>query len=219
MRKIVPIIGLALLLCPPALAAQDDDFLIVPGERVGRVTKDSTEKALVAIYGKDRVKPHFVELGEGMACRGTKVLFDNGESLEISWRDDKAKTGVVSINVVGRRWKTREGVHFGIRLKALEKINGRPFSLAGFEFDYAGTVTSWNGGALAAPMPQKSNARVVIRLMPNQAGYSRVTPEEGSSVGGDRDFLSSHPVMRKLNPRTYQLRVGFGGYCKSFERG
>lgn len=219
MRKIIPIIGLALLLCPPALAAQDDDFLIVSGERVGRVTKGTNEKALVAIYGKDRVKPHFVELGEGMACRGTKVLFDNGESLEITWRDDKTRTGVVSINVVGRRWKTREGVHFGIRLKQLEKINGKPFTLAGFEFDYAGTVLSWNGGGLAAPMPQKSNARVIIRLMPNQADYSRVTPEEGSSVGGDRDFLSSHPIMRKLNPRAYQLRVGFGGYCKSFERG
>lgn len=218
MRRIIPIIGLALLLCPPALAAGDDDFLIVPGERVGRVTTGASEKTLRAIYGKDRVKPHLIHIGEGMVCRGAKVLFENGESLEITWRNTETKTGVVSIGVLGRRWKTKEGVHFGIKLTALEKINGRPFSLAGFDFDYAGTVLSWDGGALAAPMPQKANARVVIRLMPDNADNRRVSPKERGRVAGDRNFLSSHPIMRKLNPRAYQLRVGFGGYCKSFDR-
>ena len=38
----------------------------------------------------------------------------------------------------------------GTRLGRLTQLNGRPFTLSGFGWDYAGTVISWNGGRLGA---------------------------------------------------------------------
>jgi len=40
-----------------------------------------------------------------------------------------------------------------VTLAEMERINGRPFGLAGFAWDYGGRVTAWRGGALSRPLP------------------------------------------------------------------
>jgi hypothetical protein len=208
-NRIAPALGLAVLLAASAATAQRDDLLIVPGERVGPVSRQTSEDTLRALYGADRVTPHLVELGEGLACRGSKVTWESGDSLEIVWRDADAGTGVVSIHVKGQRWRTREGVGFGITLRELERLNGKPFELTGFGWDYAGTVISWSGGSLEASMSQTSAARLIVRLAPHPDDEQRLTPEENGELAGDRNLSSARPALQKLNPRVYALIVLF----------
>jgi hypothetical protein len=50
---------------------------------------------------------------------------------------------------------------------------------------------------------------LVVRLVPFTDDPA--VWEGAAEVSGDGVFSSSHPAMRRLNPRVYQLRVVVGG--------
>lgn len=216
MRKIffLPIAFIFITGAPDAQAAQNDNFLIVPGERVGAITGDATEDSLRAIYGDDRVESVLVARGEGFVCKGSRVIFDNGEFLEVTWLDTESKASPDSIYVKGESWRTGDGIGLGINLQEIEKINGKPFRLLGFEWDYGGTITSWEGGNL-----EGQPGEMWIALTPDQEAYQQTSGNEAGQVAGDSEFLSDHPVMRKLNPRLTFLAVDLDltRRCKEFE--
>ncbi|HUP57670.1 MAG TPA: hypothetical protein VM598_09480 [Bdellovibrionota bacterium] len=197
---------LAVLISNPALGAEKEDWLIVPGERVGKILPSSTEAELRSAYGKENVEPVDVHLGEGEIEKGT-VLFakDPKKRIKIVWNDSKKKAHPVRIQLDDgpSAWKTAEGVSVGTTLKELEKINGKAFVLTGFAWDYSGTVIHWNEGKLH-PWSELSG-RIILRLSPSDD--ARKDEETYGSVLGDRDIPSSHAAMQKLNPKVYQLIV------------
>jgi hypothetical protein len=215
MRKLFfPLITVILVTGATAASAQDGDFLIVPGERVGRITADASEDSLRTIYGDDRVEPALVAMGEGFVCKGSRILFDNDEFLEITWLDTEAKTAPAAVYVNGASWRTGDGIGLGISLRELEAINGKPFRLAGFSWDYGGTIISWGSGRLEDRIP-----KTLLVLIPDGEAYERVGPEAGQ-VDGDIEFSSGHPVMQKLNPLLVRLGVILdpeNKRCNSFE--
>lgn len=206
---------IAFIFIAGASAAQNDDFLIVLGERVGAITRDASEDSLRAIYGDDRVESVLVARGEGFVCEGSRVLFDNGEFLEITWLDAEAKAMTDVVYAKDPRWRTGDGVGLGISLRELEAINGKPFVLMGFEWDYGGTVISWAGGRLEG-QPHE----MWLALMPDAEAYRQVTPGEAEQVAGEREFSSGHPVMQRLNPRLTFLAIDLAleDRCREFDR-
>jgi hypothetical protein len=78
--------------------------------------------------------------------------------------------------------------------------------MAGFDWDYSGTVLSWDKGTLTRDLgqfdPQEGveHGRVVLRLNCDTASTQPLTKEEGMQVAGDRDFSSDHPALQKMNP-------------------
>jgi hypothetical protein len=120
------------------------------------------------------------------------------------WKDPDKKTQPSSAHIEGAssRWKTVHNISLGTSLKELERLNGRPFHLSGFGWDYSGTVMSWDKGALAAEL-DGGHGRLLVRL--DTPSVAQVPEAEQSQVMGDRDVSSDHPVMQKLNPRAYQL--------------
>ena len=83
----------AVLLLAPHAWAGDVDWLIVPGEHIGAITRTSSEAELRRIYGDDNVTEAEVEIGEGETETGT-VLFDKDPErrIQILWNDPKAKS-------------------------------------------------------------------------------------------------------------------------------
>lgn len=195
-------------------AAQNNDFLIVPGERVGRITGDASERSLRALYGDDRVQSVLVGRGEGFVCRGSRVLFDDGEYLEITWLDTESKASPDAVHIRGARWRTGNGIGLGVSLRKLEEINGKPFRLMGFDWDYGGAVISWDGGSL-----EQTAGDSILALTPNTEDRVRATPAENTQVSGEREFSSGHPVMQKLNPRLGRLVIFLAPKerCKTFQ--
>jgi hypothetical protein len=58
-------------------------------------------------------------------------------------------------------WRTTYGITQGTTLLELERINRKPFRLAGFDFDYSGTVLSWESGLLEGVLDRNSPNRYV----------------------------------------------------------
>ena len=168
-----------------------------------------TEATLRSRYGADNVGSERIHLGEGQTVPGT-VLFpgDSSRLLTVVWEDTVARTRPTRVTVGSRqtRWAVVPGVSTGTSLSELESLNGRPFKLFGFAWDYAGTVSSWEGGRLDSLWRGGPENKVLVwlRLSPDSAGYASSHSRE---VAGDRIFSSSLPAMRALNPRVYALFI------------
>jgi hypothetical protein len=183
-------------------------WLIVPGGASGAITASTTRRELVERYGAANVRDQDVEVGEGETEPGT-VLFprDPKRSIGILWKDPETKRSPRFLTIRGNtsRWRTVHQITLGASLKQLEQINGRPFSLSGFGWDYSGTVTSWQGGVLDKDLD--ANGRVFIRL--DYSAEQARNAQNLDQVQGDRPFASDHPVMQKVNPRVYEIMWEF----------
>jgi len=191
-----------------AACAAPTTTLIIPGRSVGDISADTTAADLIDRYGPDRVTATQVGLGEGYVCHGVEVAFDDDQALDVVWLDADAKDNVSEVTVRGDQWQTSEGVRLGLTLTELEAINGGPFNLSGFGWDYGGTVGTWDGGRLTETSPEGGNI-MWIRFSPPRDRFSALSLDEQSAVSGDQIISSGHPVMQKLNPYISDLRVPF----------
>jgi hypothetical protein len=191
--------------CAQARAA-DVDWLIVPGERIGAITSTTSEAELRQIYGDENVTEAEINIGEGESETGT-VLFDKDPErrIEILWNDPQAKSNPawIKIDELRNRWRTAEGIAIGTSLHELERMNGRPFTLTGFGWDYSGTVADWNDGTLEKF--EGSWGRIILRLYP-EAGLPQDAPAD---VWGDKEIASDQPSMQKLDPKVYEIIMEF----------
>lgn len=189
----------------PSKAPQRDSGsrLLTPGKSAGAITAKSGMTDLIRIYGEKNVKAEDIQIGEGDTVPGAVIFPDKPEHrLELIWKDAKTRIGIESVRFDGEksRWRTSEGITLGTSLKELETLNGGAFTLAGFGWDYGGTVFSWGDHGKLYDRFQKTGS-LVLRLSPALEDES----PEAMQLAGDREFSSSHPAMQKVNPRVYQL--------------
>jgi hypothetical protein len=185
---------------PPVAA----EWRIVPSRSAGPLTSESSEADLRQRYGPEMVSSTRIQIGEGETMPGT-VLFpgDSLRTAEIIWADSVRRSRPTRFILRGSRslWQTAEGISLGTTLQELERLNGRPFTLAGFGWDYGGVVIDWAGGALHTAL-----AGVKLYLDPGPEQY-RSAPY--SQVLGDRDYSSSLKPMQQMNPKVSQVFVDF----------
>jgi hypothetical protein len=152
------------------------------------------------------VRRELIHVGEGERESGS-VIYPNEPRLTILvlWKDSVGRRNPSSLRLRDRsRQVIYDGIGIGTTLKALERLNGRPFQLAGFDFDYSGTVTSWRGGRLEQVSGRA--CEIKVRLLPVlPKSPSRQQLAAGEATEGDRDFESSNPNMQLLNPRVYEV--------------
>jgi len=131
-------------------AQSDESWLIVPGAKVGPITAKTSEADLIQVYGKANVQSKDIEVGEGFTEPGTVINPDDpSKTIQIIWKDQNRRQFPDSIRISSEKkslWRTTQGISIGTTLKELEMINGKPFSLAGYGWDYGGTVLSWEKG-------------------------------------------------------------------------
>ena len=139
------------------------------------------------------------------------VLFakDANARLEISWRDAAARRQPVVIRRLASRgrWHTSSGITLGTDLKTIERLNGRPFTLAGLAFDAQGTVMSWRGGRLEADDSAECHLAMRLRV---ESSRGKTSASLERQVRGDSAFSSGHPAMQALNPTVYELFLWYG---------
>jgi hypothetical protein len=207
-------VGLFFLLTFASYAA-DVDVTIVPGRRAGPIMPNSSESELRRLLGAAQIRQGKIQGGEGYACDGS-IIFPNDPTRKanIIWKDVARRAIPFSVEVNGSEhpksiWKTEEGIRLGTTLKEIEKLNGRPFKLLGFHWDYGGTVVSWEGGRLEKfQTKEPSGHRLILRLEYDLTDQS-ITEEESGHVSGDKELISSDAVLQKLNPKVYQMDYRF----------
>ena len=184
-------------------AAPEAEWQIVPG-RAGPVSRETGEAELRQHYGADAVEATRIEIGEGETAAGAVVFpKDSLRRTEIIWQDSVSRRRPARIMIRGSRtqWQLPEGITLGTSLQELERLNGRPFVLAGFGWDYAGVVTDWKGGALDTAL-----AGMKLYLDPGAAQYES---QAYAQVQGDRDYSSALPPMQQLNPHVATIFLDF----------
>lgn len=186
------------------------DWLIVPGERVGPVKSNTTDSEITALFGPNNVRREKVHVGEGFFEEATLVYPDDPSRRLAIVRSPQPNGNQTAIYVCFEarnppcRWKTAEGVSLGTTLKQLEAINRRPFLIAGFGWDWEGTIVGYPGGRLAERY--EGRGRLILRLRPKPDNPSSRVARQ---VLGDKFFSSGHPAMQALNPAVYQVVLEF----------
>jgi len=159
----------------------------------GPFAKDSTHDRLVEVFGARNVAFEEVYIGEGKQDTASVIYpKDRARRVEVLWADARRRTrpAVVRVEEAKSRW-TFAGFGPGATLAQVEKANGgAPFELSGFDLDYGGRVTDWNG-ALA------SSCALTVRF----AKDPKASEKAAEAVSGDRTFRSSDPRMRAVRPR------------------
>ncbi len=160
---------------------------------------DMSGETLARLHGEAALSEEVVSGPEGAQTRVT-VLYaaDPAKRLEIVWSDPARRSGFVSANTAGEssEWIGPAGIRVGQAMTNVQRANGGPFKLWGFDWDYGGWVSDWNGGAIA----QSADGCVTtVRFQPT------VTPYE--KVMGDSEFASDDADMRAAIPRVQEFGI------------
>jgi hypothetical protein len=201
--------GLLIALGATVLAAAPAGLAVTPADPCsltlrdpGRMLDHQVSPALLArTFAPAELRLADVDVGEGATRQATLVFPDDPRRrLGVVWGKQPSLQPKTWLMVDGEsRWRGYRDIGLATDLRTLERLNGRPFVLAGFDWDYGGTVLDWRGGHLAPTHTEQ--CRLIVRLEPSP-GASRDLVDQ---VVGDRDFSSDHPAMRALNPLVYQI--------------
>jgi hypothetical protein len=170
----------------------------------GAFTKDSSHMKLATAFGSQNVAWDDVDGPGGSKLKAT-VLFpkDPKRRLEVLWAKPDARSDLqlVAINHQSS-WTAPKGLHLGMTLAAVEKLNGKPFELSGFAKDTGGSVQSWDGGSLAE-LP--GGCKVSLRFEPD----SKAAPDVRNDVAVEKQFSSSDAPMKKAAPKVVEILIGY----------
>ena len=200
----------ALVLGPAATFAQNVDWVIVPGKRVGPIDVGASEARLVDLFGRANVANEAFEVEPGVTMPATVVFAsDPTRRAIVLWRDD-TRSGAESVLIRGERsvWRTDKGITLGTPLATLRRINGKPLTLIGFGSDVGGTVVDNGGGALTelgTPVKGERTGRTLVLRV--EADPSQRDSQAYQDAIGDVELSSESQTMRTLNPRVFSLMV------------
>ena len=170
----------------------------------GNFAKNSGHLRLAQSYGVHNVDYTEVAGDDGSTLMAS-VLFPNDPKrrLEVLWDDDAQRSGTRMIVIDGQStWSAQKGVHLGLPLAALEKLNGKPFKLMGFQQNGMAIVSDWNGGALGS---LTDGCRVGVQLKPDPKAPAGAL----DAASGDREFASGDPAIKAAKPTVGEIIVAY----------
>lgn len=201
MRKAV--VALALI-ASPALA---QNAPIVEGEITcsSPIAPEDSAKRLQQRYGQDAVIQQLPG-AEGETYKGLVLLpRAMDRRIEVSFKDDSLGrvTGLILRDTAKKsRWNVA-GLSIGSSLADVQKVNGKPFLVNGFEWDYGGYVVDWKGGTLGRPL--QGGCKVTLRFGNNDA----VTPK--GFLGEGVKISSDNATLVKWGPVVTEIGMSFPG--------
>ena len=170
----------------------------------GVFAKDSNHLKLATTFEAQNIT-----YGEVDGAEGTKLMAsilypkDPKRRLEILWDNEAARSDLSVISINGQStWVAPKGLKLGMSLVAIERLNGKPFKLSGFDWDYGGRVSDWMGGALATLL---GGCAMGTKLAPDP----KTSDDVRRQVAGKREFESSDPLMRAAKPTVEEITIGY----------
>lgn len=203
MKKMIFVLLFVCLLTVCNSKSKDNNWIIVPGKSVGEINQNCTKKDLIDIFGENNVVESNIGLAEGESIIGIKIYHNTPNELEVLWKDSKfQKIDRIIIRRKGTLWKTIDGITIGTSLSDVVKINGEEITILGFEWDYAGTLVSWNNGKLEKKYPIGKKFAMSFESMSGKV-------KEYESVLGDKEFGSDNSVIKSMNLKVASIAIIF----------
>lgn len=179
--------------------AQDQPF-----DCSGVFGPDSSAALLIQTYGADNVVTGNVPGPEGMDMLATTVFpNDPDKKLVFGWWDE---AGLKELSYVDLppSMSGPHGVRTGMSVDDLVAINGEPFTIGGFWWDYGG-YASIEAGKLANI---GEGCYVWMRFSPAE-DYPAST--DVSTITGEVQIPSDDPLLKTVDARIAVLSVGYPG--------
>jgi hypothetical protein len=170
----------------------------------GNFAKDSGHLKLAQVYGSQNITFADVEGDDGSTLKAS-VLFpkDPKRRLEVLWDDDTSRAGTRIIVIEGQStWTAPKGLHLGLPLAALEKLNGKPFKLQGFGKDGMAPISDWNGGSFNT-WPSDCKLGLRLKADPKSSADAR------AAVPAEKEFLSSDAAIRAVKPVVGEILLAY----------
>lgn len=179
----------------------------ISSEGLGPIRRQTSERDLIELLGRENVARDMVYLSEDQSELGTDLF--EGRLVNILWSRHDPWRSIREILIGVSRWQTTEGIGVATTsLRALEALNGRPFTLSGFRWPEAaelpagGEICSWQGGRLAGSL-----RGVSISL--GDFDWTNLSDADQGALEGEECRSSSLPIMQRVNPRVSEIRVVF----------
>lgn len=202
------------LLSTPAFA-EKNDWLIVPGQRVGPITAATTRADLDALFGKENVQEQNLDVNEGPEVATVVFPGDPSAALAITWDRERPATIHICFSTQSGpcRWRTASGIRIGLPVRELQKLNEKAFQVAGYGSDGQGAVMSWRHGQLEED--PAACGHLVVRLTPAAQVEGRPMSKQESGLlkdlQGEKPYSSSNVSLLELNPIVSALTLEFVG--------
>ncbi len=193
--------GLLFFLTMTAQAAPDA-LLIVPGSGVGPFRAGMTRAELQKLLKPEELGE--AEDGGGAAVAAYFLDADKRLSLRLS---QKGQVAAMVLHGERSQWHTASGITLGTPLSLLAKRNGKPIRLHGFDASArAGELLDWGGGGLAKEL---TRVKLTFASPFRAPGYARLSAAQKLELEKPRDFLSTDPEMRQLDPIVETIELSF----------
>ena len=131
------------------------------------------------------------------------MLFDDDPTrrIVVFWHDEKnrARPNMISVSAPSL-WVGPGGIGNGMKLTDVEKLNGKPFKLAGFDWDGGGFVRELDGKL------KPSACNLVIRFEP---GIANPLPPRYAEITGDKTIVSSNNLLRRTRAQVSEWGIGY----------
>jgi hypothetical protein len=206
MSRRASIVALAALPCvalaSPVLVAQAGEPLHL--ECAGPFGPDSSEAFLAQVFGADNVVSETIDGPEGTTLDSTLLFPDDPERrLIILWQDEVGRIGPAAIIVRDdATWIGPGGVHLGSGLDEVEAINGAPFRVLGFGWDYGGAASFPSGRLSAIPGG-------CVMSLSFDIDWTLSYGPEFDVIMGDQELDSNDEMLRAAHPRVSEIAVGY----------
>ncbi|MGH7500545.1 MAG: hypothetical protein ACREL7_02195 [Longimicrobiales bacterium] len=214
------VVHATILIVTVGTACGGADRRIVPGERIGPVSAQSSEAALVAELGASAVVSREIQIGEGFCTAGTVVFPETPDAIEVTWTDrSHVRPASASIQEPRSRFATESGVRIGTTLEQLAGLNGGPISFTGFGWDYGGTahweepgsrdpVTPGSTAVTAPGSTESPRPGLDLRLAPDSVADARVRDDPRyTEILGEQPISSDHPLLREMGIRVEAITI------------
>jgi hypothetical protein len=165
--------------------------------------RESTHLKLAIAFDSKNLVYTEVDGPEGTKLNAT-VLFPNDPKrrLEVLWQNEAARADTSLIVVGGQsQWSGPKGLRIGMPIAALEKANGKPFSLSGLDQDSGGSVLDWKGGAMAS-LP--GGCKVGVRLTADP----KAKDDARAAVAG-KELTSNDAALKPARLMVSEIIIGY----------
>lgn len=166
----------------------------------GAFAADSSAQRLEETYGKENVVTGEVPGPEGSTYIASTVFpNDPDKQMVFGWWDEDNRRDLASVDLPAG--DSIAGVKAGMTVGEVEALNGEPFTMTGFWWDYGGR-TFFQSGNLASI---EGGCNVLLTFTPT------ADPEgtDTEAVSGEVDVPSGEPLLETLKVEVMTVTIGY----------
>lgn len=164
--------------------------------------EDTTLTAIEAEFGKQNVVTGEVPGPEGTTMIATTIFPGDAErEMQVRWWDEEKVTHFAGVTLAAGDTGPK-GIRLGMTIDEVEALNGEPFQLLGFYWDYGGSA-GFETGALS-DLP--GDCHLNLRLLPTVEDLPQNVVD---AISGDTQLTSDMAELREAKVTVQEVNLGY----------